>query len=172
MYVYNIYIYIYINIYIYIYISVNPLPRVETNGLTNSRLPGLLLWKAARFLATSCILLLADTFSKTHTSCCPCMQILADIRTMHTRCFPCMWVLVDIFWKCIHYTFHAWGYLWTPYENGHMVVWILVDTSWPWTPFAVHACWYLWIWQTHYEQHTPNQEPTIRLRPDYTKKYN
>ena len=36
--------------------SVNPLTGVETNGLTNSRLPGLLFWwKAARFLATSCV---------------------------------------------------------------------------------------------------------------------
>ena len=43
--------------YIYIYIPVHPLPGVETNGLTNSIIPALLLfwWKAARFLATSCM---------------------------------------------------------------------------------------------------------------------
>ena len=34
-------IYIYINTYVYI--PVNPLPGVETNGLINSILPGLLL---------------------------------------------------------------------------------------------------------------------------------
>ena len=41
----HIYIYIFINLYVHTsyYIPVNPLPGVETNRLTNSKLPGLLL---------------------------------------------------------------------------------------------------------------------------------
>ena len=46
--------------YICIYIPVNPLTGVETNGLTNFILPGLILCKAARFPATSCMWLLVD----------------------------------------------------------------------------------------------------------------
>ena len=48
----------------------------------------LILWKAARFLATSYMWLLVDTSSKNHTSCCLCMQILAEFQTMRTLCFP------------------------------------------------------------------------------------
>ena len=54
----HIYIYMYIHavsIYIYIYIPVNPLTGVETNGLTNSILPDLILSKAVMFLSTSCV---------------------------------------------------------------------------------------------------------------------
>ena len=36
------------------------------------------------FGCSSCMLLLVDTFFKTHTLWCPCMQIFADIGTMHT----------------------------------------------------------------------------------------
>ena len=70
------------------YIPVNPLPGVETNGLSDSRLPGLLLWEAAMFLATSCMRLLVDTHA---AHACGYLQILG---------------------QCMHYATHAHGYNW------------------------------------------------------------
>ena len=56
-------------------IPVNPLPGVETNCLSDSWVPGLLLWKLlGSWLLHACCT--CGQCLKTHTPWCPCMQLL------------------------------------------------------------------------------------------------
>ena len=63
-----------------------------------------------------------------------------------------MWIPVDIFWKCIHTTFNCMKL--EALDHRHLA--IINDRHRP----------------VAYEEHTPNQAPTIRLRTDYPKKHN